>query len=70
MADEDDDAEGEDDGYSRSGGSDSESASEVETVLQTNSQNGLEEDVLQGAEIEIEGDFEYVDIFAPVILRN
>ena len=51
LADDDDD----DDDYTRSGDSDSESESEGDIVPQ---RDDIEDDTLQGAEIEIEGDFE------------
>jgi len=43
--------------------SDSDSESELEVVRQIEHQNDLEDGVSQAAEIEIEGDFEYVCIF-------
>lgn len=48
-------ADDDDDDYTRSGDSDSESASEGDIVPQ---RDDIEDDTLQGAEIEIEGDFE------------
>jgi general transcription factor 3C polypeptide 3 (transcription factor C subunit 4) len=59
---DDDDADGDDDNaYSRSGDSDFESDSEVEVIQQIdNDSNDLEDDTPQRAELEIEGDFEYV----------
>jgi hypothetical protein len=66
LADDDEDADGEDDVYSTSSGdsaSEPESDSEVEAVQQTNGSDDVEDDTPQGAEIEIEGDFEYVRHF-------
>lgn len=48
-------ADDDDDDYTRSGDSDSESESEGDIVPQ---RDDIEDDTLQGAEIEIEGDFE------------
>jgi hypothetical protein len=64
--DDNEDAEGEDEeNYMRNSDSDSDSdsESELEVVREIEDQNGLEDGASEAAEIEIEGDFEYVCIF-------